>query len=952
MPLSSREIADRHAEVAPHPGRFAAPSAGPATPPAGPATPAEPDVRDRFASAAAGRIPAWQIGAVVIAFSAWDAMVAPSVAPITFLVRAAAAVLLVLTSRRVAAGTNPAAHENGIFWFPVVLAIGATLPVILTRSDPTYLLVAVALITYAFGIVQPTLTRALLLALGIAAIAEVAIAVSGLPPDRMAWTTLFLALPVATVAIGNRFHADLLRQFQDVQRSSLAIGSFFSDAAASTGDEREAFELLARRTAEALAASCVAALVTPDGRFLDPVGPGTETHPDDPVAAWLTSRRAVDLDPGRDVVLGAQTLLVGDPAAFATGASGVTAGATVIPSRSEDGDLDRAAAACHLVIAPIRRDDATVGIVAAWRPAAARPIEPDAIRLLGSLCHAAGIVVERRRAAVQLGDAAARLEAIVAASPIAMILLDKVGRVQLWNAAAEAITGWPARDVLDRPIEAFDGPLCLAVHGLLDGVLAGSTIRDREVGGPRRDGTMLRVSLQMAPVHDRAGGIVGAVAEFVDIEPRVRLESELLQAQKLESVGRLAGGIAHDFNNMLTAIIGAASLLELELGPERRARREVEAINLAADRAAQLTRQLLGFARKAVLAPAEHELNAIVGGIQPMLERLLGERIAVMTSLDPDVGSVTVDRTQLEQVLVNLAINARDAMPDGGALLFRTSLVDRAGLPSGVVIETEGRIAILDITDTGVGMSDDVRRHAFEPFYTTKGVGKGTGLGLATSYGVIRQSGGDIVVETAPGAGTTLRIFLPVTAPRSIGVVGAAPDSPVCSEGGTILLVEDEANVRALVRRMLERAGYAVLDAPNGEAAVSMAGGCGRIDVLVSDVVMPGMTGPELHDRLLVSRPELPVVFMTGYVANPDVRDALDARRSHLLIKPFGTDTLLGAVAGARAAARPPAEAVVTVSDEPATGCDGAVPAGDVLVVAVSDETAAAGRTASARAVG
>jgi len=390
------------------------------------------------------------------------------------------------------------------------------------------------------------------------------------------------------------------------------------------------------------------------------------------------------------------------------------------------------------------------------------------------------------------------------------------------------------------------------------------------------------------------GHLVRAWGSQRDITERRRLEDQIRQSQKVEAVGRLAGGIAHDFNNILTAILGTTQILENELGPDGRHRAEVEEIRRAAERAADLTRQLLAYSRRQVLAPRALDLNVVVAGLEPMLRRLIGEDVELATRLAPGVASVEADPGQLGQVIVNLAINARDAMPQGGKLVIETANAEldaafvrtHAGAVPGAYVQ-------LSVSDTGIGMDEETRSHLFEPFFTTKEIGKGTGLGLATVYGIVKQSGGYIWVDTEAGRGTTFRICLP----RSSGVPEAAtPRDPATAPAGgaeTILLVEDEEAVRTLTTRALTARGYTVLVAANGPDALRLAEPLAApIHLLLTDVVMPEMSGRELTRRLTASRPGLRVLYMSGYSEEAIARHGVLDPGTAFLQKPFTPDAL------------------------------------------------------------
>ncbi|HEV8266253.1 MAG TPA: response regulator [Gemmatimonadales bacterium] len=390
---------------------------------------------------------------------------------------------------------------------------------------------------------------------------------------------------------------------------------------------------------------------------------------------------------------------------------------------------------------------------------------------------------------------------------------------------------------------------------------------------------------------------VGAIVNnYRDATERRSLEEQVIQAQKMEAVGRLAGGVAHDFNNILTAITGYTDLLLADLPADDPRRADVDEIHRAAQRAAALTQQLLAFSRRQVMQPRVLELNALVGDIEKMLRRLIGEDIALTTVLEPEAGNVRADPNQLQQVLLNLAVNARDAMPGGGRLTIETR---SAQLDASYASEhrsvAPGRYALLAVSDTGVGMTEATRSRLFEPFFTTKEMGKGTGLGLATVYGIVKQSGGHIWVYSEPDHGTTFKIYLPrVDEPAEPleMLVAASPERLDGTE--TILLVEDETAVRAVARLLLERQGYTVLEAPNGPAALALldAGAVG-VDLLLTDVVMPGMSGRALAERVTALWPGVRVIFTSGYTDDAIVRHGVLEPGLDYLQKPYRPDGLL-----------------------------------------------------------
>jgi two-component system, cell cycle sensor histidine kinase and response regulator CckA len=376
-----------------------------------------------------------------------------------------------------------------------------------------------------------------------------------------------------------------------------------------------------------------------------------------------------------------------------------------------------------------------------------------------------------------------------------------------------------------------------------------------------------------------------------------RTQDQLAQAQKMEAIGRLAGGIAHDFNNLLTVIKGRSQLVLQRLGPDDPLRRQIALVEQTADRAASLTRQLLAFSRKQMLDPRVLDLNAVVDGIESMLRRLIGEDIELRTRPARDLGAVRADPGQLEQVILNLVVNARDAMPAGGTLTIETANLEVTAEPVEAPLDIPAGLYVrLSVSDTGVGMSAGTRAHLFEPFFTTKELGKGTGLGLASVYGIVKQSGGAIAVRSEPGSGSTFAIFLPqVGEPVEPARPGRAEDE-VPGGTETILLVEDEDAVRELAREVLQAGGYTVLEARHGHQALEIAETHrGSIALLLTDVVMPGMDGPGLARRLTAIRPGVRLLYVSGYADRvAESGDGLPA--AALLHKPFFPATLAGKV--------------------------------------------------------
>ncbi len=447
----------------------------------------------------------------------------------------------------------------------------------------------------------------------------------------------------------------------------------------------------------------------------------------------------------------------------------------------------------------------------------------------------------------------------------------------------------------DYYLPTFDAPGALAVlqasgYDMPFIVVSGSVGEDTAVAAMRAGATdyIMKDRLQRLPP-----AITKALAEAAVRRERLQLQQDLARAQKLEAIGRLAGGVAHDFNNVLTAILGSAELLMLDTPPGEHAREEVEIIRDAAIRAQDLIRQLLAFSARQVLQPVVLDLNDLITDLGRMLRRLIGEDLTLDTDLAPDLCAVRADPGQVEQVLVNLAVNARDAMPDGGRLAIRTANVDATDggdVPAGPYV-------LIEVTDTGTGMDAPTLARVFEPFFTTKERGKGTGLGLASVYGIVRQSGGHIAVTSTPGVGTSFRIHLPrVDAP-----VDAAPAPRVVSVPAagteTVLVAEDEQMVRVLIRKVLEQAGYTVLLASGGAEALQLAARhAGPIQMLVTDVVMPGMNGRELARRLLELRPDTKVLFLSGYADDAVERHGVLDPGTAFMQKPFSPGALASRV--------------------------------------------------------
>ena len=491
---------------------------------------------------------------------------------------------------------------------------------------------------------------------------------------------------------------------------------------------------------------------------------------------------------------------------------------------------------------------------------------------------------KRAEQALRLKDQA------IATSLVALAMSDASGHIAYANPAFIRLWGYASDDeALGRSPLEFADPQ--QAPKILESVRAhGSWVG--ELAGRHKDGTGMQLRLSMHSISDPNGQLVSMVASFVDVTEQKRLEAQLLHAQKMESVGRLAGGVAHDFNNLLTVILGGIELTRQELPVSHPAQEYLTEAEDAAGSAGTLTKQLLAFSRKQIIAPKVLNLNDVVARVERMAQRLLGEDVLLRTTCAPDLGFVCFDPGQVEQIIVNLAVNARDAMPGGGRLTIETCNVRLAEPYVGARSSEFGDYVLLSISDSGTGMSEDARAHLFEPFFTTKGPGKGTGLGLAMVYGAVQQNGGRIEVYSEPEHGTTFKIYLPRVSPAEREVRLSERASPR-SGGETILLVEDDDRVRAFAATVLERFGYQVhpFRAP-AHALAAVRELSPPPDLLVTDVVMPGMNGRALSERVLSFFPAMRVLFVSGYTEDVIVHHGVLKDSIEFLAKPYSVDQL------------------------------------------------------------
>ena len=521
-----------------------------------------------------------------------------------------------------------------------------------------------------------------------------------------------------------------------------------------------------------------------------------------------------------------------------------------------------------------------------WNRATIAPVKDAA----GTVTHFVALqedVTEQKRAAEALRESEARYRAIADAT-FDGILLSRDGVILDANRGIAEIFGYDVTEIVGQTLDRFAAPESREQVQRLFGATVEGVF---EIVGLRTDGSKVRLEcIVRNTTHE---GQPARLTALRDVSQRQLLEAQLRQAQKMEAVGRLAGGVAHDFNNLLTVITSYSQLLMEDMGTADPRRADLEEIQKAAGGAATLTRQLLAFSRQQVLEPKVIDLDEVVAGAGKMLKRLIGDDIELVTVLAPDLGMVKADPGQVEQVIMNLAVNARDAMPDGGQLTIETTNVElgqeyaQEHLPV-----PPGSYVLFSVSDTGTGMDEATKARLFEPFFTTKEQGKGTGLGLATVYGIVKQSGGFIWVYSELGQGTTLKVYLPRVDEAVTGQT--APASPQSLHGTeTILIAEDAAPVRSVAREVLRRHGYRVLAAADGPSALELAAAHpGPIDLLITDVIMPEMSGRHLADRLKDLRTTLRVLFVSGYTDDAIVRHGILEPGIAFLQKPFTPESL------------------------------------------------------------
>jgi PAS domain S-box-containing protein len=550
----------------------------------------------------------------------------------------------------------------------------------------------------------------------------------------------------------------------------------------------------------------------------------------------------------------------------------------------------------HGELAYRRKDGTTL-----WASVRATPLVDSSGRFEAMLEVVTDVSSERRA-----DETRAHMAAIVESSEDAILSVRPDGGITTWNRGAETLYRYSASEMIGESVFLLVPSAALEEERrLLERVARGEAAGQYETRRSRKDGSVVEVTITLSPVRDARGNVIGVSHIARDLTRQKQTEAALRQteeqfrqAQKMEAVGRLAGGVAHDFNNLLSVILSYSNMAVQDLNPADPLRRDIAEISKASERASELTQQLLAFSRQQVLQPRVIDLGEVVAAMERMLQRLLGEDIELALRPARDLGRVLADPGQIEQVVMNLAVNARDAMPEGGQLTIEMRNVELdATYVSAHFGVAAGSYVMLAVSDTGVGMDAATRARVFEPFFTTKPVGKGTGLGLATVFGIVQQSGGHIGVYSEPGEGSTFKLYLPRTDRSVEARTGAAASASATRGSETILLVEDEEQLRTVTCAILRRHGYRVLEASNGgEAFLISRDFAGEIHLLLTDVVMPRLSGRKLAEQLSPQRPRMRVLFASGYTDDAIVRHGVLVEGVAFIQKPFKPNALLGKV--------------------------------------------------------
>jgi PAS domain S-box-containing protein len=525
---------------------------------------------------------------------------------------------------------------------------------------------------------------------------------------------------------------------------------------------------------------------------------------------------------------------------------------------------------------------------------AGRAFTDEEITLLAAFGDQAALALQNARSFEEARRVREFLESIAEHSPDAIVATDTDGHLTYVSRGVEEMLGYPAQELLGRPLTDLYRSGAEEARAIMRELEKRGRLRHYETTLRTKSGGWIDVSASFALLRDKGGVTLGSLGIVSDVSDRRRLEEQLRQAQKMDAIGRLAGGIAHDFNNLLTVITGRTELMLAQLPAEHPQRRHMDLVQKTAERAAALTRQLLTFSRKQPVELRVLDLNSVLTGMERMLRRLIGEHIDLVTVTPPRLGRVRADPGQLEQVVMNLAINARDAMPHGGRLTLETSDVDLDETYARQHVGVRpGPYVMLAVSDTGIGMDAETQARLFEPFFTTKPAGQGTGLGLATVYGIVAQSRGTVWVYSEVGRGTTFKVYLPRVDEAATPGDAPRPAAPAPRGSETVLLVEDDEALGEVAREILELSGYAVLGARHGNEALLVAlQHPGPIHLLVTDVVLPQMSGRDLAERLAASRPDIRVLFMSGYADGAIVHQDVLAPGAAFVQKPFTPEGL------------------------------------------------------------
>ena len=679
---------------------------------------------------------------------------------------------------------------------------------------------------------------------------------------------------------------DLERKQLESANRLYAVLSGTNQAIAKAGTEQEVFDSVCRvAIQEGGFQSVTIGMLDESGTWLTPVAWGGANQDPRPIRIAADSESVEEHPIAR---------------AFQSGQVAVVDNIATDPNPTPWHERARSLGLGSMVCVPLSRQGRQVGVLAIAKaePYFSAASEVSLAEEIGAdISHALGRLEEERKrkeAEEALRVSERRYRQLVESLPVGIMVHSDLRILYMSPAGLRMLRAASLDDVVGRPTLSMVHPdyhEIVRQRALLGPDAPAPAIEERFV---RLDGTAFDVEVSAVPFE--LDGVKARLVFFLDItqrkkaeEERARIEQQFLQAQKMESVGRLAGGVAHDFNNHLTVINGYCEMLTSSLAETDPLRAEILSIQKAGQQAAELVRQLLAFSRKRVAEPRLVNLNHQVMESQRMLERLIGEHIEFVTSLAPRLGDVLADPTQIQQILMNLVVNARDAMSAGGRLTIETRHVrvdaEQAAHNIGA---RPGEFVCLTVSDTGAGMNAETLRHLFEPFFTTKPQAVGTGLGLSTVYGIVRQSNGWIEVESAPGAGATFRIYLPRVVGGGEPQPDAKPSSGATHGRETVLLVEDQPQVRELTASILKGLGYSVLEAPGGSEALAVAAGHpGAIDILVSDVVMPGMSGPQLAKQLRAVRPSVKVLYVSGYVTVEQAGEVLAGDNVHQLSKPF-----------------------------------------------------------------